>query len=738
MICCNIAPEGKGGAAIREGSRSVRRISRLSLLALGMAPWVLASPAWAEAKPVDSDDHDSSDIVVTAKRLDAARDSIQPALGANVTSLDRKALDSQPGGADRELTSVLLQVPGVAYDSDGDAEIHIRNEHGEVQYRLNGVTIPEGFAGFGPLVDTRVAESLEVITGALPAQYGFHTAGIVQLKTRSGSFDADGDVGIYGGGNGTIQPSMTYRNSVGRLNLFVSGSYLRNDLGIASPTPEKDTLHNRTEQYRGFGYLSYLIDDSNRVSLFGGTSIGSFQIPNTPGVTPEYTLRGRTSFDSARLDQNQRQQTHFGVLAYQYSGGNFDLQVAPYLRWTQAHFVPDPQGGELMFNGADTDLDQASLAYGIQADASLKAGERHTLRFGLQYQHERNKTRSLSRVFALDALGNQASDIPISVEVDQRATADSFGAYLQDEWKLSDSLTLNAGLRFDHYRGDTSESQVSPRVNLVWIPREGTTLHIGYARNFTPPPLALIGTGNLAAFDGTTGEAAIKTADPIRAEREHLFDVGAQQVVAKGLTLGVDAYYKIKRNLLDNTQFGATELFAPFNYAKSYSWGVELSATYESEPFEAFVNVARGEQKAKNIVSNQFFFYDAELDYIRNNYIFTDHSQKWTISAGAGGRIHNPWGVLQPSVELIYGSGLRAEDPNGIIPNGGTEKPYVQVNLGIAQVFGEKAEKAWTLRFDVTNLFDKIYRVRDGEGVGAGQPQYGPRRAFFVGLRKSF
>lgn len=699
---------------------------------------ILAFPSSAHADEAGTDGNSGDDIVVTARRLDAARDAIQPSLGANVTTLDRKALDSQPGGPDRELTSVLLQVPGVTMDTDGDAEVHIRNEHGEVQYRLNGVTIPEGFAGFGPLVDTRIAESIEVITGALPAQYGFHTAGVVQLKTRSGGFDAEGDASIYGGGNGTIQPGFTYRNSTGRLNLFVSGSYLRNDLGIANPTPEKDALHDRTEQYRGFGYLSYLIDDSNRLSLFGGSSVGSFQIPNRPGQTVNYQLNGRTAFDSTRLDQNQRQQTHFGVLAYQYSGGDFDLQIAPYLRWTQAHFIPDPQGGELMFNGADTDLDERSLAYGVQADASLKAGDRHTIRFGLQYQHERIRTRSTSRVFALDALGDQASDIPLSIAVDQRATADSFGAYLQDEWKLSDQLTLNLGLRFDHYRGDTQESQVSPRASLVWIPRKGTSLHIGYARNFTPPPLQLIGTGNLAAFDGTTGEAEIKTADSIRAEREHLFDVGAQQVVARGLTLGVDAYYKIKRNLLDNTQFGATELFAPFNYARSYSWGVEFSATYESEPFEAFLNVARGEQKARQIVSNQFFFDDEELDYIKDNYIFTDHSQKWTVSAGAAGRIRSAWGELQPSLEVIYGSGLRAEDPNGIVPNGGTEQGYVQVNLGIAQAFGRDKEKAWTLRFDVTNLFDRVYRVHSGEGVGAGQPQYGPRRAFFVGLRKSF
>jgi outer membrane receptor protein involved in Fe transport len=400
--------------------------------------------------------------------------------------------------------------------------------------------------------------------------------------------------------------------------------------------------------------------------------------------------------------------------------------------------VPDPQGGELMFNGADTDLDQASLAYGLQADASYKAGDQHTIRFGLQYQHERNTTTSLSRVFAVGATGNQLNDSPLSIAVDQRASTDSYGAYLQDEWKLTDQLTFNAGLRYDHYRGDVSEGQLSPRASLVWTPTKATTLHLGYARNFTPPPLALIGGGSLGAFAGTTGETEVTTADPIRAEREHLFDIGMQQKLGRHLTLGLDGYSKLKRNLLDNTQFGATELFAPFNYAKSYTWGVEASASWENGPFEAYVNVARGDQKAKQIISNQFFFEQEEIDYIDRNYIFTDHSQKWTVSAGSTMRLKNGLGELQPSFELIYGSGLRTGDPAGIVPNGGTEEPYVQVNLGLAQVIGHDKERALTIRVDITNLFDTIYLAHDGSGVGAGQPQYGPRRAVYIGLRKSF
>ncbi len=151
---------------------------------------------------------------------------------------------------------------------------------------------------------------------------------------------------------------------------------------------------------------------------------------------------------------------------------------------------------------------------------------------------------------------------------------------LQDEWSIGVILTLNHGVRYDHVAGLVSEGQNSPRAGRVWKPNGATNIHAGYARCFTPPPLELISFGNQAAFAGTTGEAASSTADPVRAEREHNFDLGAQQKVGI-LTPGSDACYKIKRNLLDEGQFGATLIQSPFNYAKSQGWGIEFSASHE-------------------------------------------------------------------------------------------------------------------------------------------------------------
>jgi outer membrane receptor protein involved in Fe transport len=689
--------------------------------------------AAATAAPADP----SNVVVVTARRLDDARDDILPSLGASDYKLSRTLLENQPGGLDRSLVQVLVQAPGVTLDSYG--AIHVRNEHANLQYRLNGVIVPESISGFGSTFDPRIADSIDLLTGTLPAQYGYRTSGVINLKTRGGAFDNGGDLSFYGGSRGTIEPSGSIHGSSGGLNYFASGSYQENDLGVENPISSRNAIHDHTRQYRAFGYVSDVLSDTSRITAFGGTSIGYFQIPNNPGQDAQFTLNGQSAFDSAKLDQNQREITHYGVVAYQYAGDALNFQIAPFVRYSQTRFTPDPQGGDLILAGVADSSRLSSLAAGVQADGSYKLSDSHTVRFGLFFQNERTRSNVTSRVFTVDDDGAQTSDVPLSISDGARKNGQLYGVYLQDEWSLTSRLTLNYGLRFDVVRAYTHEQQVSPRANLVWKAVEGTTFHIGYARNFTPPPQELIAAPTLALFTGTTKATELTTADPVRAEREHYFDGGVEQVIMPGFKVGLDAYYKIKRNLLDEGQFGPSLVLSPFNYAKGYAWGVELSANYTHGPLDLYANVARGQEKGKNIVSSQYFFAPDELAYISNHYIFTDHSQRWTASGGASVKIPDGIGTLVPTADFVYGDGLRSDDPAGIVPNGGKLPSYVAVNLGIAQnIDGPGVLKGVTIRFDVTNLFDKTYLLRDGSGVGVGAPQYGARRGFFAGIRKTF
>lgn len=700
---------------------------------------MVSTTASAQAAPVPSTPADvpTAEIVVTATRLDAARDNILPALGASDYTLDRKLLDRQPGGLDRSLAVVLLQAPGVTFDSYG--AIHVRNEHANLQYRLNGVIVPESISGFGSTFDPRIADSIDLLTGTLPAQYGYRTSGVISLRTRSGAFDNGGDIGVYAGSRGTLVPSASIHGARGGLNYFASGSYLENNLGVENPTPARDAIHDHTRQYRGFGYVSGILSDTSRLTVFGGTSIGHFQIPNNPGQTPDYTLNGQSNFDSAKLDQNQREITHYGVAAYQYSGDALNLQIAPFVRYSQTLFTPDPAGGDLILGGSADNSRLSSLTAGFQADGSLKLSDSHTVRFGVFFQNERTRNTVTSRVFALDSNGDQTSDVPFSITDVGGLTGQLYGVYLQDEWSLTSSLTFNFGARFDAVRAYTREQQLSPRANLVWKPGAGTTLHLGYARNFTPPPQELVAAPTLALFAGTTKDTGSLTSGPVRAEREHYFDAGAEQQLLPGLKVGLDAYYKRKQNLLDEGQFGTSLVLSPFNYGKGYGWGVEFSSSYTRGPLDLYANVALGAEKGKNIVSSQYFFGSDELAYVANNYIFTDHSQRWTASGGASMTFNDGIGKLIPAIDVLYGDGLRAEDPAGIVPNGGKLPSYFTINLGIVQTIDVPGVlNGLAISVNITNLTDKVYLIRDGSGIGVGAPQYGARRGFFVGLRKSF
>jgi outer membrane receptor protein involved in Fe transport len=683
----------------------------------------------------------NSDIVVTGRRLDTARDSIAPALGASDYAFNRATLDKQPGGANTTLAGVLLQAPGVTQDSDG--AVHVRNEHGNLQYRLNGVIVPDSISGFGATFDQRIASSIDLITGTLPAQYGYRTSGVINLKTAPGAFVNGGEVGLYGCSHGRIEPSAIVKGSSGGFNYFASGSYLKDDLGVENPLPTRKAIHDRTKQVRGFLYVSDILSDTSRMSAFGGTSIGRFEIPNVPGEASSFTVNGRSRFDSAALDQRQHEVTHYGVLAYQYSKDGFDAQVAPFVRYSQTRFSPDPTSADIGFNGFADAARLSSLAVGVQADASRKVGPAHVLRAGIFVQNERTRSTIVSRALpgSFDADYNfiTSSDIPQTIVDRGGLGGQLYGAYLQDEWTLSPTLTLNYGARFDAVRAATREQQLSPRANLVWQPTRATTVHLGYARNFTPPPQELVGAPTLALFGGTAKLPQLLTADPVRAEREHYFDAGIEHRFAPGFKVAIDSYYKIKRNLLDDGQFGSALVLSPFNYAKGYAWGVELSANYTHGPLDLYANLARGDEKAKNIVSSQYFFAPDELAYIRDHYIYVDHSQHWTGSGGASVTLKNGAGTLVPSVELLYGSGLRTADPAGIVPNGGNLPAYVTVNAGLAQTFTKPGLfKNVTLRVDVVNLFDRSYLIRDGSGVGVGAPQYGERRGLFAGITKKF
>ena len=666
------------------------------------------------------------EVVVDAARGSSARQQVPDRLGVRETRLDRETIEGLPGGASQPLNQVLLQTPGVVQDSFG--EIHIRGEHRNLQYRLNGVQLPEGLSGFGQVFDARALRGVSLLTGALPAQFGFRTNAVIDLQTRSGATDPGGSLGVYGGARGLVQPQASWAGMVGEWDVFASGSLLRSQQGIENPTNSWRASNDNTQQSRGLVSASRQLDDTTRLSLIAGTALNRFEIPTTRGLTPQYTAFGVSAFDSAALRARQWERNWYGVAAVQKSLGDLEVQVAPFIRHSSVHYVPSTVG-ELVFNGVASDVYRANLAMGVQTDASWRVHADHTLRGGFQVTGERTAFRTNTAVLPLDAGGNAVDD-PFSVNDRYGRTGWLLGGYLQDEWRLTERLTLNLGARWDHMVEFVSAGQVSPRANLVWRPAEGTTLHAGYARTFTPPQFELAPTTTIQRFVGTTGAPASLQNVAVRPERAHRFDLGVSQRVTEALTLGADAYYKDVRDLLDFGQFGNALIFTPFNYRRGKIYGVEFSASWRTERWLAYANLAISRSAAMQIRSAQFTFDAEELAYIQRKYIRTDHDQLYTGSAGA---IWRGWEGGRLSTTMLYGNGLRSGFAN-------TQKlaPYASFNIGVQQDFTGPDNARWTARLDLINAFDSSYQLRSGTGIGVGAPQFGARRGVFAGLSRAF
>ena len=686
-------------------------------------------------------DETLEEIVVISRHLNEARNGIQTQTGASTYVIDEAAIAAAPGGDNSLLNQVVMQAPDVAQDSFG--QYHVRGEHNGLQYRLNGIILPEGISVFGQSLDPRLISSLTLITGALPAEYGLRTAGIIDLKTKSGVVDPGGSISLYGGSHGTVQPSFNYGGSARALNYFVSGDVLRNGLGIESPDGSSQPLHDHTTQYHGFAYVEDILNEDNRLSAVLSTSTGKFQIPNRAGRQPgivnadgtPLTVAGRTAYPSDGIDENQREITHFAVLSWQHSHGGFDVQTSLTARFSSLSFIADPLG-DLLFNGVAQDAYKRNIAYALQSDAAYKLSDVHTLRGGLFAQGDRSTSRTRSSVIGLDGNGNQTSDVP-TVIIDGGAKSEWIGSlYLQDEWKLLPSLTVNYGARYDSFTAFARAHQLSPRINVVWQALDDTVVHAGYSRYLSPPPFELVGNETIGKFAGTTAAAGGTQADTPQAEQANYYDIGVHQTLTRRLTVGLDTYYKQSHNLIDEGQFGAPIILTPFNYAHGKQYGAELTANFTAEALSAYMNLAYQSATGKAIDSSQFNFSAANLNYIASHYIHLDHEQQFTASGG----FSYLWSGTRYSADFLVGSGLRATAtlPDGSsIPNGTHLPQYTQFNLGISHAFHLGGAGTLTARMDVINAADEIYQIRNGTGIGVGAPQFGPRRGLFVGLTKS-
>ncbi|KON64977.1 hypothetical protein KOEU_16260 [Komagataeibacter europaeus] len=674
------------------------------------------------------------DAMTVTARLDRARIQLQPSTGATVHAFSRKALETIPGGDNAGMNSVLLQAPGVAQDSYG--QIHVRGDHNEVQFRLDGVQLPEGLNVFGQTLMTRFADNLSLSTGALPVQYGFLQAAVVDINTKNGSTNKGGNVSIYGGARDYFFPSAQYGGQHGKWDYFFTADYVHDRVGIENTTPSFNAPHDLSNQYHFLGHVRYTVDENTRISLIAGVSNAEYQLPNIGGQPmfgDNYSSLLPQAPGSSNLNERQKEITDFGILSLQKTIGAFSLQTSVFSRYSSLGYSPDPNMGDLAYMGISQHAERSVMSTGTQGDVTWRVRPDHTIRFGFQVFAERNITKADATVF------NDANQ-QVNIHTGNGRTGDIYGLYVQDEWQPLRNLTVNYGLRFDGVGEYTDEHQLSPRINVVWRAWKGAALHAGYSRYFTPPPFEVVGGTDLRQFANTSAATDVSRSDTVKAERDHYFDAGIEQVILPGWRVSFDAYYKLAHNLIDEGQFGAPIILSGFNYRRGQVNGYEFSTSYDHGPLSLYGNFAWSRAIGKDITSAQFNFDADDLKYISQHWIHLDHDQRWTASAGGSYTFFYRSGhPTRISATMVYGSGLRQDSD---VPNGGVIPQYATFNMSVVQsfrdLFHSRFLRTTQLRLDVTNLFDHPYMLRSGTGVGVGAPQYGLRRTILTGISQSF
>ncbi len=673
----------------------------------------------AASRPTSTDDIAIVDeVTVTGRRLTTVTGPNVSAGGANDYAVTSEDIANLPAGAASPMTDVLTHMPGVAIDQN--QQIHIRNTEGpQFQYQINGILVPLDINTNPPflsMINPQFVKQLDLLDGVLPARYSYATGGVVDIQTKDGCEQPGGSLTILGGERDVVQPSGQYGGCAGKFSYYVSGLYSQGNNAFSSATPGPDPIHDFTHQGQAFGFFSYAVNADTKLSLMLSAAASDNQLPNVPGLAPQFTLAGVPTFRSANINSYLNFRDYLAVLALNGSTDDgLHYQLAYSAHYISQQFRPD-EAGELIFQGVASTTSHHDVDNTFEGDATKQIGD-HTLGAGFYLGDYQVSVDDSSLVFPVDENGDQSSTTPVRVINNDRATNILAGVYLNDLWQLTDQLRANIGVRFDSLSGFTNHQQVDPTINLTYVLSPQTTFHGGFARYMQEPSFQGISPTAPAAFAGTTAAGPPGNPDPLT-EDDLEWDVGVVHHLTPRVTVSQDSFFEITRHYLDTGQFGDVPIFAPFNYNNGHIWGSEFAIDYKGDHLSAYANLTLGENFQSGVDTGQFNFDPDELAFIKTHTIPLDHQPLAGISTGAT----YAWRAWSVSIDGVYSSGLRG----GFADQ--TQLPKViQVNASLQRAFEVPLIGRVVDRLTILNLFDRVNLIRPSEGIGIFQSAYGPR-----------
>ena len=683
-----------------------------------------------QSKPITVGDSNADirvDFALTAVAISLQGITVTAAvpLAVDTRSGDQRFKQDQYHGAPTNTTSQILQqsIAGAARAPTG--EVHIRGQHAEYTYYVDGVPVPSGISGsLNELFEPSVVNEIDFKTGGWDAEYGNKNAAIIDITTRIPTGGLHYQLSGFAGDYNTYGQGLSASANAGKLGYFFSGSHQSTDMRrepvILDPTTDDvENFHNHGDDWYGFGKIQYTPTLNDVINLEGNLSQTKFQVPfDTAGnVQQDDNQRDVNSF----LNLGWRHQ--FAGPEYTGGGGASNSDGVPELfaglfyrhgslTYTpgendapQFVFFPDPNSYNIReLRNFDT--------YGVKADYSIHPGRELEFKFGTLS----SMTRGHEDFSTVDASGGAG---PASNSDLKGWDASGYG---QVAYSPIEQFEIRTGIRYDAHNAPFAgtQTQWSPRIRLNFFPNSANTLYLYYGRLFLPTNVEDLRAITSVAQGGVATE-------PTLPERDNFYEAGFLHRFPFGLVSKFSGYYKESTPGIDDNTVPGSAIVTSVNIAKVNITGIEtVQEIRPPGPFSAYLNVALNHAYGHGPITGGFFPTDEPTGYFD-----LDHDQRLSI-LGSG-----TYSLKQGYMSLTgtYGSGLT----NGVDPadcncsygtglfdfNRGIKvKPsfILDGSIGTSFAIGRALVRP---EFYVDNIFNKTYLLKGAffSGASVGRPR---------------
>jgi len=647
-------------------------------------------------------------VAVHAAALSANVDSVTPA-----TVLDRIDITKTPG-ADRSNSLAIITdfVPGAYMTHD---MLHMRGGH-ELSWLIDGVAIPNTniASNVGPQIDPKDIDTLEVDRGSYSASLGDRTYGMFNVVPRTGfERNRGGELVLSAGNFFQTNDQISLGDHTEKLAWYASLNGNRSDYGL-QPAIEQP-VHDAENGYGGFASIVYNHDPANQLRLVTQLRSDYYQIPKDPDPNDWQSIV--LGYPTNQLNDGEHETDSYAALSWLHTFNPSTVsQIAPFYHFNRANYQSDPYDFPVA-----TTADETGNYAGLQASISTVIAK-NTISAGI-YGYMQHENDLFGLIFN-DSSGNS----PIST--DPIITAGVQEAFVEDNYKPSQWLTLIAGERQTHFSGAITEDAIYPRLGIaVMIPKLDWVFRAFYGHFYQPPPVTTL-SGALLDYAQQNGLSFL----PLKGERneEHQFGV---QIPFHGWLLDADTFQTQAQNFLDHQNIGESSVYIPVTVqgALIQAWELTLRTPHLWRYGQAHLSYSNqiaqqiGPVKGGAICDPAT---DPNGCAVAPGYSPLDHDQRNTLNIGYNGSLPHR---VTASFNVYYGSGFS----NGYIyPPSPYAGPYLPSHTTADLVLGKDFGKQYTLSFNVLNVGNT--RVLLDNSLTFGGFHYNDPRQIYGELRYRF